>query len=439
MIAIQRQRRAGPSPLFRLYRLGTTLLLPFNWVDVWRKKTVPPGTVAKKMAWAGEPRPPGKLLMVVCSLGLGEQPIVRPILEWIRAEWPELTIVVAPRFVYGTKKHTLALPAGTLMRCGPFNAPAPIRRFNAQWRPDFVLWIGRNPTPNFVYESGKYGTGHAVLWGVVTDEAYAKYGRLASLYRDTYAAVPFVAARSKDDAERYRNLGAGEVTVPGDLRNCVPALAADPAVLEALRAEIGGRPCWVAASIRDDEYKLVAQLHRRLAARHPTLLTIAVPRYPQEGEGIARTLRADGFTIARRAASEPLDSQTQIYIADTFGELGLWYRLCPIAVVGGTFAPYGGHNVLEPARLGCAVLCGPDVRNIAALVAEMVEAGALIQVNDEAALGEALAALFEFPDRLAQARAAAAAYAQRSAMTFDRLFDAARPHLERALGPSARA
>jgi 3-deoxy-D-manno-octulosonic-acid transferase len=424
--------RARLSPLNRLYRVLSSASLPLKAAEAWRHAGPRPVDMGERMGVASAPRPPGAVLAVHGNLGRGELLILKPILDWVRGQWPALNLLVVTKNLFVRDDILPMVPAGSILQCDPFNAPGPMRRFYAHWRPDFSLWLGRNPSPNVVFESARYGGGHAVLWGEIGDRALARQRRLRSLYLETFATLKFVAARSPRDAQLYTDFGAPNVMMFGDLRHCGTPLAAGPALLQDLQAVFGNRPRWVIASTRHDEHEIAARLHRRLAPRHAGLLTVVVPRLPRRGAEIADALRAQGFTVVQRSRPEPLSAATDIYVADTFGELGLWYRLCPIAVVGGTFVPVGGHNILEPARLGCAVLCGPDVRNMAGLAAEMVEAGALHKVAGEAELNAAVAALFDSPARLERARAASLDFARRSALGQENLFEKLRPYLDRA-------
>jgi 3-deoxy-D-manno-octulosonic-acid transferase len=175
-----------------------------------------------------------------------------------------------------------------------------------------------------------------------------------------------------------------------------------------LRDAIGLRPRWLAASTHSGEEEIAAKVHRDVAAQCPRLLTIIVPRHPARGDAISAMLAEQGLRIARRARGDPVTRDTQVYLADTMGELGLFYRLAGIAFVGGSLVAKGGHNPLEAARLGCAVLHGPDMSNCTAVAATLAAAGAAETVSGGAALAQSVSALLA-DQRLRAERAAAAA------------------------------
>jgi 3-deoxy-D-manno-octulosonic-acid transferase len=229
-----------------------------------------------------------------------------------------------------------------------------------------------------------------------------------------------VQARSEQDADRLRLLGARGVDSPGDLKFAASPLPADPAELARLGGLLADRPVWLAASTHPGEEAVVAEAHRMVAATHPGLLTIIAPRHPDRGPALAAELGAP-----RRAAGEGLP-RAGIWIADTMGELGLWYRLAPIAFVGRSLlAPGGGQNPLEPARLGCAIAVGPHIGNFAEHVALLREAGGLTEVADAAGLAAFVSAMLDDPARRVrvgeQAAASSGRHADLPVITAERL------------------
>jgi len=179
----------------------------------------------------------------------------------------------------------------------------------------------------------------------------------------------------------------------GDLKAAAPALPVDRTQLEQLAGWIKERPLWLAASTHAGEEEIVARVHRQVGANHPGLLTIIVPRHPARGDAIHAMLTARGLYVAQRRRGEPITDQTDVYLADTMGELGLFYSLAGIAFIGGSLVAKGGHNPFEAARLDCAVLYGPDTRNCTRMAAELAAAGAAETVSDTDGLARAVAAL----------------------------------------------
>ena len=178
---------------------------------------------------------------------------------------------------------------------------------------------------------------------------------------------------------------------------------------------------------------MVAEAHVALAKTHPGLLSLLAPRHPDRGAEIAELLRARGLRVARRGAGEQPGPETEIYLADTLGELGLWYRLAEVVFVGGSLVPKGGQNILEPAKLDCAILAGPHMANFLRVSTEMTEAGALRRVSHADGLAAAVGQLLDDAPARQAMIAAAATYAQSEAGALDAILEALTPALERAL------
>jgi 3-deoxy-D-manno-octulosonic-acid transferase len=184
---------------------------------------------------------------------------------------------------------------------------------------------------------------------------------------------------------------------------------------------MGPRPRWLAASTHDGEEDAIARVHMRLKRDYPSLLTVIVPRHPDRGNAVTTMLRAQGFAVAQRSADETISDGTDIYVADTLGELGLFYRLTEIAFLGKSLIPFGGQNPLEALRLGTAVLHGPHMTNFDKITQDMAEHGCAIEVAHEDALAAALDDLLSDPVKRGNMAAAGIAYMEAEAGVVDRV------------------
>jgi 3-deoxy-D-manno-octulosonic-acid transferase len=229
-----------------------------------------------------------------------------------------------------------------------------------------------------------------------------------------------VLARSAEDQARLEALGVAAANW-GDLKAAAAPLPADPAALAALRAAIGGRPVLLAASTHPGEEEAVLAAHRALAPAIPDLLSVIVPRHPERGPAVAEAARQAGFGVARRAAGEAPGQGIGAFVADTLGELGLFYRLAGVALVGGSLVPRGGQNPLEPARLGCPILFGPHMANFAEPVGRLLAAGGAVRLAGPAMLAPAVRDVLLHPHRARALAAAAATVADGQAGLPDRV------------------
>ena len=246
-------------------------------------------------------------------------------------------------------------------------------------------------------------------------------------------------ARSREDADRFAALGASDVRTLGDLKHATPPLPADPKALAALKAAIGDRPVWLAASTHPGEETEILAVHRSLAGRHPRLLTVIIPRHPERGAELAPVLASNGEAIARRSLGQAPPTAGGLYLADTLGELGLFYRTADVAFIGGSLVPHGGQNPLEAARLGCPVLFGPHTGNFQEMTTRLLEAGAARRVRDKDDLARQVDALLS--DRTAREQMAMRGREAGAVETavLARVQDALAPLLERQIGPAPAA
>jgi 3-deoxy-D-manno-octulosonic-acid transferase len=317
------------------------------------------GRLGERLGHAGLARPDGQLIWVH-GASVGECLSVLPLIgELLKV--PGRHMLVTSGTVTSSRLMADRLPQGALHQYAPIDTPGAIARFLKHWRPDIGLFVDSEIWPNMLSQASARGTRLAIVNGRMSERSY-KGWRYAP--RTAAAIVGFFdlcLAQDRDSAERLRLLGARDVRVSGNLKADAPPLPADPAKLDALRAAIGGRPVLLASSTHSGEEEIVLPAHDLLRKTHPDLLTIIAPRHAERGGDIA--MLCGTRSSARRSQGKLPDAGTAIYIADTMGELGLFYRLAPIAFIGGSFVPHGGQNPLEPARLHCAVMAGPHTSN----------------------------------------------------------------------------
>lgn len=389
----------------------------------------------------GADRRPGRLLWVHAA-SVGESVSVLPLIDALAARDPALRFLLTTGTVTSARLLADRLPPALAPRAAhrfaPLDVPRWAARFLDGWRPDAAVFVESELWPNLIAATQARGIPMALVNARMSARAAARWGRAPGFARRVLSAFTLVLAQTEGDAARFRALGAAGAASPGNLKFAAAPLPADAAELARLRALLGDRPAWVAASTHPGEEALAMAAHRRLAAAHPGLLTIIVPRHPDRGAEVAAL--GAGLAVARRGAGEDPGGAVQVLVADTLGELGLWYRLARLAFVGGSLVAHGGQNPLEPARLGCPVLVGPHTWNFAGILDRMAAAGGLARLDPgpdpAAALAEAVADMLTHPARgQAQARAAAAVAADQAGLP-DRIAAALLPLLP---GPEALA
>jgi 3-deoxy-D-manno-octulosonic-acid transferase len=390
-----------------LYRALTRPLTPLALVYLARRRKRDkehPIRFRERQGVAGGTRPSGPLVWIHAA-SMGEATAVLALIEHL-LETRDLEILVTTGTVTSARLLETRLPPRARHQFVPADLPSWTGRFLDYWRPDLALWVESELWPNLVFAAHARGIPMALVNARLSARSFARWRRWPWLIRPILGTFDLCLAQDQHQADRFRLLGARHVTAVGDLKAASPALPFDRAELLRLRDAIGSRPLWLAASTHAGEEEVAAQVHCDLGAAYPGLLTIIVPRHPARGDAIGTMLVGQGLRIARRARRDPVTRDTQVYLADTMGELGLFYRLAGIAFIGGSLAAKGGHNPFEAARLDCAVLHGPDMSNCAAMAAALAVAGAGETVSGAAALAQAVSALLH-DQRLRAERAAA--------------------------------
>ncbi len=379
-------------------------------------------------------RPDGPLLWLHAA-SVGESRSILPLIEALLAERATLQVLVTTGTVTSAALMREQLPARARHQFAPVDRPQAWRGFMAHWRPRLGLLVESELWPNLILEARTQGLPLALINGRMSERSYRRWARLPASAAQLLGGFALCLAQSDADRARLAALGARQVSTAANLKYAAPPLPADPATLTLLAEAIGDRPVWLAASTHPGEETVVLDAHRRLADQLPDLLTMIAPRDPGRGEMLAQGIRRAGLAMAQRSRGEAPGDGCAIYLADTLGELGLWYRLARIALVGGSLVPHGGQNPLEPARLGCPTLLGPYDQNFAEIGRQLMRAGAARRVTDDADLLATLSALL--PDRASCARMAAAgrALAERAALSGRETHARLAPLLARAMGP----
>jgi 3-deoxy-D-manno-octulosonic-acid transferase len=247
----------------------------------------------------------------------------------------------------------------------------------------------------------------------MSERSARRWRKMPRLITPLLGAFSAVLAQSDADGARLQALGAQHVTLGGNIKYDAPPLAVDGAALEFLKATIGNRPHWLAASTHPGDEHAAAEAHATLAGKIPNLLTLIAPRHPVRTAEIVQMLRGRGLNVAIRSRDETITAETDIYIADTLGEMGLLYRVAGTVFVAGSLASHGGHNPVEPALLNSALLAGPDMRNFEDACTTLANANALTRINSAEALADALEPLLQKP-ALRQTQADAAEISARA-------------------------
>ncbi len=359
--------------------------------------------LAERYGRASLPRPPGRVVWVHAA-SVGETNAVLPLID--RLTRIGLAVVLTTTTVTSAEVAAKKLPGGALHQFAPLDLAPFAGGFLAHWRPNLAIFVESEMWPTLMRKLAEASVPLVVVNARLSQRSYRGWKRFAGFAGTVFARITLCLAQSEADAARFAGLGAPNVRTVGNLKFDVPPLAADSGAVARMTTAIGGRPTWVAASTHEGEEDIIAEAHRLICRRHPQALTIVVPRHPERGDAVRAVLAGKGLTVAQRSRGNPLQPEIDTYLADTLGELGLFYRLAPIAFLGGSLIPHGGQNPIEPTRLAAAVLHGPYVHNFADIYAALDAAVPSAPITDAASLADAVAALMDDPAAVAAHAAA---------------------------------
>ena len=324
-------------------------------------------------------RPDGPLVWLHCA-SVGEFLAILPLIERLDAR--DVTMLVTSGTVTSAEVAQRRLPPDVIHQFVPMDIPQFVGRFLNHWKPDLALFVESDLWPNLITASARRKIPLILINGRLSERSFRRWRRMPRTIGALLSHFDLCLAQSAEDAARYAGLGAPRYVTTGNLKLDAPAPPADPGKLWALQGAIGQRPVIAGASTHPGEEAALIDAHRRLKHSFPGLLTILVPRHPERGPGIGEIARVAGLNFVQRSTGQLPDRHTEIYIADTLGELGLAYRLAPIVFVGGSLVHHGGQNPIEAAKLGAAILHGPHVWNFGEIYTALDASGGAEQVTD---------------------------------------------------------
>ncbi len=397
-----------------LYATALRLLTPFYLLRLWRRgarEALYRHALGERLGLYTAAAAPGRLW--IHAVSLGETRAASALVDALRARDPSLRFLLTHSTATGREAGQALLREGDAQAWLPYDTPGAVRRFLRHWRPRMGVLMETEVWPTLQREAEKAGLPMVLANARLSEKSLRQGQRLAALMRPAAQRMSLALAQTQLDAERIRAMGTARVEVAGNLKYDI---AMDPVLIARGRAWAAGvgRPVLMLAVSREGEEKALLDEWARRPAPRP-LLAI-VPRHPQRFDEIAGLIEAAGFTLARRSswAGEPPEPalQTDVWLGDSMREMPLYYGLASVALLGGSFEPLGGQNLIEAAACGCPVLAGPHTFNFAEAAELAVAAGAARRcANLPDAVAQGLALCGDAASRQAMA-AQARAFAQ---------------------------
>jgi 3-deoxy-D-manno-octulosonic-acid transferase len=379
-----RERKSRPGLLLGLYRLATWLGRPLAPLILsWRTRAGKEEALHRPERYgiASGPRPDG----FVCWLhtaSVGETNAALPLIESLAASHPDMAILLTTGTVTSARLARERLPERAIHQYLPLDNQDLMGRFLDHWRPGVAVLIESEIWPNLVLETRRRRIPMVLINARMSPRSFRRWKRLWGLSHPLFSALDLVLAQNPALARSFIRLGARRALSVGNLKVDSPPPPVDQPGLEALRAALRGRTVFLAASTHPGENEIVTAAHVKMRDAIPDLLTIIVPRHPSRGPSAAKAVQAAGLTPTLRSQDGLPDARTDIYIADTIGELGMFYALAPVAFIGGSLIRRGGQNPLEAIKLGAAVLTGPSWQNFKDCYSELIAHGGCKQIED---------------------------------------------------------
>ncbi|MCY4152195.1 MAG: 3-deoxy-D-manno-octulosonic acid transferase [Aestuariivita sp.] len=392
----------SPTTPYRVYQAVTTVLRPIIWTTVsakLRKHGVPAARIAERLGHASIERPEGPLAWFHCA-SLGESLSVLALIDALLSRRPGLNALITSGTASSAGVLADRMPSACTHQFAPIDVREPVTRFLNHWRPNIGVFVESEIWPNLLVMARDQGSRLALINARLSARSVRGWRRFPATSAYLLNKFDLILAQNRSTANDLLAMNAPNDRLRNgrDLKSAARPLPVDQIELQRLRVAIGDRPIWIASSTHEGEEEIILSAHRTLLKHCPSACLILVPRHPERGDEIAALISENEFLTVRRSLSKRLSAETQVYLADSLGEMGLWYTLGSIVFVGGSFPKeVGGHNPYEPATFGNAVLTGPHRSNFREPYFALIEAGGVREVCDGKALSDMLIKLVTEP------------------------------------------
>lgn len=419
------------SLLASLYRLLTDLGAPV--INAYLKRRLRKGRedaerFTERLGQPSKPRPKGALIWCH-GASVGEANAILILIERLRQMVPHINILLTTGTVSSARLMEARLPPSVIHQYLPVDRMAYVQNFLNHWQPDLVLWTESEIWPNMLASLHARLIPAVLLNGRMSDKSFRHWQRWKGWTRTLLGPFRLALTQSEDERVRFMALGIKNAHCIGNMKYAAKPLPYTESALLRLQQAIGDRPVWLMASTHRGEEEIALSTHTTLRQNFPDILTIIAPRHVMRGHEIAMLCQKQNNRCASRSKDESITPETEIYLADTMGELGLFYHLSPVMAMGGSFVPHGGHNPIEPAQLGCGIILGPEMFNFSAITSEFKQHEAALQLNGGNELSYTVERLLRNPAELTRMTQNAHILADEKQHVIDRIIDLLRPIL----------
>lgn len=377
-----------------------------------------------------KPRPEGKLIWMH-GASVGESISMLPLINRLLEIYPDAHVMVTTGTLTSAEIMAKRLPERAFHQYLPIENPVFATRFVKHWRPDIALWFESEFWPAMLSCIKRKNIPLILVNGRISNRSFKRWQQFEFVIKEILDCFNLCLGQSEEDTYRLRVLGAKNTLCLGNLKYAGLPLPVDAEKKKEIAEQISDRPAWLVSSTHDDEEFKIARFIKDMKQKIPHLLTFIAPRHPHRGSEIKERLTKElGLKVALRSAGEKITPDTDVYVADTIGELGIWYELFPVVFIGGSLIPHGGQNFMEPSRYRDAVIVGPHMHNFTDAMNRAKKADAVIQVNDVLELVDMVETLMTNSELLEAKRSLAYNWATSEAKVLDGIVEKIRGYLD---------
>lgn len=377
-----------------------------------------------------KPRPDGRLIWLH-GASVGESISMLPLINRLLEIYPDAHVMVTTGTTTSAEVMAKRLPERAFHQYLPIDNPVFAARFVRHWQPTIALWFESEFWPAMLSTIKRRNIPLILINGRISNKSFKRWQQFDFVIKEILDCFTACLGQSEEDAYRLRALGAKDAMCLGNLKYAGLPIPVDEEKKKEIQDEIGSRPVWLVSSTHSDEESKIGRYLKELSAKHEGLLTIIAPRHPTRGVEIQNILKEKyQLKTALRSANEKITPETEVYIADTIGEMGIWYELCPIVFIGGSLIPHGGQNFMEPSRCRDAVIVGPHMHNFTDAINRAKRADGIIQVDETVDLIDMVDQLLSNKELLEAKRSLAYNWATSEAKVLDGIAEKIQGYME---------
>lgn len=377
-----------------------------------------------------KPRPDGRLIWLH-GASVGESISMLPLINRLLEIYPDAHVMVTTGTTTSAEVMAKRLPERAFHQYLPIDNPVFAARFVRHWQPTIALWFESEFWPAMLSTIKRRNIPLILINGRISNKSFKRWQQFDFVIKEILDCFTACLGQSEEDAYRLRALGAKDAMCLGNLKYAGLPIPVDEEKKKEIQDEIGSRPVWLVSSTHSDEESKIGRYLKELSAKHEGLLTIIAPRHPTRGVEIQNILKEKyQLKTALRSANEKITPETEVYIADTIGEMGIWYELCQIVFIGGSLIPHGGQNFMEPSRCRDAVIVGPHMHNFTDAMNRAKRADGIIQVDETVDLIDMVDQLLSNKELLEAKRSLAYNWATSEAKVLDGIAEKIQGYME---------